>query len=78
MPTPPQHPLIGKTISNVRRMTQQEFEAEGWGFPQGFEIVLELDDGSNIYAMQDPEGNGPGVMIHNDTDGKSYYLAVEA
>lgn len=72
--TPTEHPLVGKTIGSVRKMTQKELDAEGWSFTQGFEVVLELDDGGSIYAMQDPEGNGPGVMIHNDPDGTSYYL----
>ena len=62
----PDYP-IGRTITNVRRLTQDELEYEYW---QGGEscLVLELDDGSVLYPSRDPEGNGPGCIFGIDHD----------
>ena len=63
MSKPKDDPLIGKTIVKVRPMTQKEATEEGFESPQGT-AVLELSDGSTIFASQDEEGNGPGALFH--------------
>jgi len=59
-------PLVGRTIKAVRPMTRQELAAEGWGPERHPPAVLELDDGTRLYASRDPEGNGPGCLFGRD------------
>ena len=55
--------LNGKTISEVRRLTNEELEGLGWYPGYGsVAIVIVLDDGTTLVPMQDPEGNGPGYL----------------
>ena len=66
--------MEGKTIVDVRSMTDEEIEAEGWTTSNthgAAPIVLELDDGSLIFPSQDPEGNGPGALFGIDADGQA-------
>ena len=53
-------PLIGKKIVQMRPMTDEEMEAEGWNQST---TVLVLDNGTLLYASMDPEGNGPGYIF---------------
>ncbi len=53
-------PLIGRKITAVRVMTDEERAVSGWG---GSPLVLVLDDGNEIWASQDDEGNGPGAIF---------------
>jgi hypothetical protein len=54
--------LKGRTIVDVRPMTDEEYEAEGW-LGSGEDTVLVLDDGTLVYASCDPEGNMPGALF---------------
>jgi hypothetical protein len=54
--------LVGKKIIEVRQMTEEEVEYEGWPGP-GDDTVLVLDDGTRVYASCDPEGNMPGALF---------------
>jgi hypothetical protein len=55
---------IGLRVSEVRMMTNVELEAEGWESGYGdFAVAIIFEDGSKIYASQDPEGNGPGCLF---------------
>lgn len=55
---------IGLRVTNVRKMTNNEKKIEGWDFYERAEpVVIEFEDGSKIYASQDPEGNGPGEIF---------------
>lgn len=60
----------GRTITEVREMTEEEIEREGWGRHRGHgaTMALVLDDGSVIYPSMDPEGNGPGCLFGYDPD----------
>lgn len=57
--------LTGLTIVDVRAMTDEELEREGWQMPQLQQapVALELDDGTVLYPSRDPEGNGPGSLF---------------
>jgi hypothetical protein len=57
--------LVGKTVSNVRTMTTEEMETEGWEASplHSRPAAIEFDDGTVIYAAADPEGNGPGALF---------------
>jgi hypothetical protein len=52
--------LIGKTVVGVRQMDEGDLETLGWDGEAGY--ILELSDGSLLFASQDPEGNGPGSL----------------
>jgi hypothetical protein len=56
-------------ITNIRSMTKEEMEAEGWDDHRGAPTVLELDDGSIMYPSMDDEGNGPGALFGRRADG---------
>ena len=67
--------LVGAKIVAVRPMMGKEAEQEG--FDYGAPLVLVLDNGLTIYALQDNEGNGPGVLAGRTRKGQSFYLAPE-
>lgn len=47
--------------------------SEQYDFDDGRNIVvLQLDDGTEIFAMQDEEGNGPGVLMHRTSISDEY------
>lgn len=52
--------LIGRTIVDVRDMTQDEKDEMDW---YGVCPVLILDNGQEVTISQDPEGNGPGWLF---------------
>lgn len=58
--------LVGRTITDVRILTDEDMEACGWKSGLGdvaFEFVL--DDGRSLCPSQDTEGNGPGFVFIN-------------
>ena len=52
--------LVGRTIVRIGYMPASEAEVIGW---PDRPAVLELDDGTVIYATCDEEGNGAGVLM---------------
>ena len=57
--------IIGRKIIGVRYLTQEELDEMDW---YGRVPVILLDDGTEIVASQDDEGNGPGrFFIDNPT-----------
>lgn len=63
-------PLTGKRVVEVRRMTDEEMETEGWharpGSPNASAIVF--SNGSVLYGAKDTSSNGPGALIGMDGD----------
>lgn len=53
--------MIGRTIVGTRTLTQDELDYLDW---YGHVEVLILDDGTELVASKDPEGNGPGALWH--------------
>lgn len=51
--------LVGKTIKNVRYMTNEEMEDHLWDKKT---LVIFFTDGSYIYASSDDEGNSAGAL----------------
>lgn len=71
--------MIGRTIKNVRQMSDEEKEREGWGDSHHNPTVIELDDGSTLYPSRDDEGNGPGALFGTNADGQTIYvIPIEA
>lgn len=74
MPKTPEG-VVGRTITGVRLMTKAELEKEGWSIGRYDDpLVIELDNGSLLYASQDDEGNGPGVIFGASKTGKHFRL----
>lgn len=52
--------VLNRTIVGIEYRPQEQYY-----FDEDRDIVvLQLDDGTEIFAMQDEEGNGPGVLMH--------------
>ena len=63
--------LVGRTITEVRRMTDGEKDREYWEEARGESaVVLVLDSGLILYPSRDEEGNGPGALFGMDVDGE--------
>ena len=60
--------LKGAKIVRVREMTRIDAKREGWEDQMRHNgcRVLELDNGINLYASRDYEGNGPGALFFYD------------
>jgi hypothetical protein len=74
------HPLEGKTVKLVRPMKEADLIKNGWDDGYGHAdrsmwAVVVFEDGTELIAMRDPEGNGPGTLIYNEPDGGSFYVA---
>lgn len=70
-------PITGARVVAIRNMTKDEIEMEGWqerfGLPP---LIIEFDNGVQVYASRDSEGNGAGVMF-GKFEGTSFYAAEE-
>ena len=55
--------LIGKTISGVRYLTDEEMEDLGW---YNKALVIVFSDGSYIFPSADDEGNNAGALFTSD------------
>lgn len=68
----------GQKIVDVRRMTEEEMEREGWKGRMGKPTVLELESGDILFPSQDPEGNGPGAIFgYRPKERLGYRLSTE-
>lgn len=66
--------LIGRKIMAIRPISKKELEAEGWDDRHSATCVLLLDNGTLLYPSQDDEGNGPGTLFAQDTEGTCYIV----
>ena len=55
--------LVGRTIREVRYLTDAETEANDW---HASPLLIIFDDGSWIYPMSDDEGNMAGALATSD------------
>lgn len=53
-------PIIGRTITDIRQMTQEE--ADEFGF-FARPVLIFLDDGSYLVPSRDDEGNDGGALF---------------
>ena len=52
--------LVGRQVTAVRYMTANEIDAYGWTQAAA---VITFDDGTEIFASRDDEGNGAGALF---------------
>jgi len=67
--------VVGQKIVNIRAMTDEEVESEGWQ-TNGMSCitVLELENGDVLYPSSDDEGNSGGAIFGTATDGGKFCL----
>jgi hypothetical protein len=68
--------IVGRTITGIRRLTDEECE-QIWGMPASISdipLVIELDDGSELIPFADPEGNGAGTLFYFNAEGEGNIL----
>jgi len=66
--------MIGAKIVNIRNMTDEEYQNEGWHkSPYKYTQVLEFDNGCIIYPSKDSEGNDSGVLFGHDKKNKEFF-----
>ncbi len=69
-------PIIGRRIASIRDMTSDELLAQGWPSRAWMTPkVLILDNGVMLFASCDPEGNGPGMLFGQTSDGLGFRVA---
>jgi hypothetical protein len=54
--------IVGRKIVEVRPMTMEELERQGWSRFLTTPVIV-LDDGTVLFSSQDEEGNGPGDIF---------------
>ena len=71
--------IEGAKIVKVRSMTDAEYKREYWdNEPNNPVYVLELDNGCQIFASRDYEGNGGGALFgHDNKANKGFTIAVD-
>lgn len=52
--------LVGKAITAVRYLTEEEREELGW---HDRSVVIQLSDGTLLWPSRDDEGNGAGALF---------------
>jgi len=62
---------MSSTIKSIRPMTKKEMNAESW---RTGTTVIEMDDGTLIYASRDEEGNDSGCLFGVAPDGEHFRL----
>lgn len=63
--------MIGATIVDIRPMTREEMNKEGWRKNE-IPMVLVLSTGTILYPSQDTEGNDAGALFGVTSDGISF------
>ena len=67
--------IAGQRIADVREMTSEELEREGWrAHDWQSTVFLELESGTILYPSTDPEGNAPGAIFGIDADDTAFAL----
>jgi hypothetical protein len=69
-----QDSLVGHKVVGIRKMSAAELDAEGWEDIQGTVVTVLFDNGTKLYASQDPEGNGPGALFGKTKAGTGFCL----
>jgi len=66
--------MIGKKVVEVKLMSDAEVDDFGW---HQSTMVLVFDDGTEVFAASDEEGNGPGCLFGVEPDGSEFYVTKE-
>jgi len=75
-PQQSQPTIVGRTITGIRQLTEEECK-QIWGMPASMSdipLVIQLDDGSELIPSSDPEGNGVGALFYFNNKGEGDVL----
>lgn len=67
--------LVGRKIVEIREMTDEELDREGWS--AGGPPVIVLEDGTTLFPAADQEGEGAGVLLGAADDRGPFRVEVE-
>ena len=70
--------LLGHRIVAIRPMTESELKAHDW-YRQPWQTsltVIELDNGGQLFAQSDDEGNDGGVLMMSLYGEKDFFFPV--
>ena len=65
--------IIGATVTDIRPMTQDEMNAEGWQ-KREVPMCIVLSSGTILYPSMDTEGNDAGALFGIDQVGGAFAL----
>lgn len=65
--------IIGATIVDIRPMTKEEMNKEGWRKNE-IPSCLVLSSGTILYPSMDTEGNDAGALFGLDKEGTAFGL----
>lgn len=66
--------IKGQKIIDVREQTEEEMEELGWYKPA---VVIVLENGTELFASKDDEGNDSGVIFTKHANGDEGYLLAD-
>jgi hypothetical protein len=65
--------LVGRTIAQVRYMSEEETKDMGW---YKRPLVISLDDGTMLFPSMDDEGNDGGALFGQNKDREDLTFGV--
>lgn len=71
--------LTSASITDIGPMSEDETDARDWIINPSIPAppVITFDNDIQIFPMQDPEGNGPGVLFEINPDDEVYTIIFE-
>lgn len=70
--------MNGETISDIRPMTDEEYEQMYWPVDNmGRANVIELSNGTKLFPAMDPEGNGAGAFHGINPNDNDHLVGME-
>ena len=69
--------ILGKRVVELRTLTVDELETEGWENEMVPVVAIVLENGVKLYPSSDMEGNSGGALFFTDGSGDTYRLMME-
>ena len=69
--------ILGKRVIELRTLTVDELETEGWENEMVPVVAIVLENGVKLYPSSDMEGNSGGALFFTDGSGDTYRLMME-
>lgn len=67
--------LVGRRITAITRLSEDEAKTEGW--EQQIVTCIVLDDDTHLFPSGDEEGNFGGALFGRDSDGNAFRVMPE-
>ena len=69
--------ILGKRVIELRTLTVDELETEGWENEMVPVVAIVLENGVKLYPSSDMEGNSGGALFFTAGSGDTYRLMME-